>query len=47
MYCWKKYTKDGLKKVARYKWYQAKYDLKPETFSAFLKQLKDIAKQTF
>ena len=43
----KEFTKDDVKKVACYNWDQVKYDPTAETFSEFLKCLKNIAKQAF
>ena len=43
----KKYARDDLKEVWRYRWDQLKYDPKHDTFSDFLKHLRKIAKQAF
>ena len=40
----KEFAKEDLKEVARYKWYQARYDPTTETFGDFLKSLKKTAK---
>ena len=43
----KEFAKKDLKEVARYKWDQARYDPTTGTFSDFLKNLKNTAKQAF